>query len=513
MCNSGRPPHKITQREYYSFLLHHRRGQYDILHRAGLLFQEYIVDAYAQIEQNRLDFLRFNQDKIRSEVYSGIVDAAMHGMDLSSVGTLSILPSSFKGGPREMWQLYQDAMAIVRHCGKPDLFITITCNPLWTEISTELLPGQTAQDRPELVARVFKLKLNTLLHELTKRMILGRTVAFIYVVEFQKRGLPHAHILLILDSSDKPRTAVHIDSIVCAEIPSQAAHPELYDTVISSMLHGPCGTAKPTAPCMEDNKCSKQYPKGFSDETLPEVDGYPVYRRRKDGITVHKHGHIFTNAHVVPYNPYLSMKYNCHINVEIATSITAVKYLFKYVYKGHDRASIRVFNHEGSDEIDEISQYLDSRYVSAAESSWRIFGFRMHQHSPSVTRLQLHLPDMQAIKFNPEAETANDILQRADTDETTLNAFFNTCRAQPEIAKGLLYPDFPSKFTWDRKLRVWNPRRNNHASIGRVTFCPPSAGERYYLRMLLYTVRGPSSFEELKEYNHVVCLIFRFTYE
>jgi len=448
-----------------------------------------------------LDFLRFNQDKIRSELYRGIVDAAVHGTDLSAIGNLSILPSTFKGGPREMWQLYQDAMAIVRYCGKPDLFITMTCNPLWPEILAELLPGQTAQDRPDLVVRVFKLKLNALLHDLTKKMVLGRAVAFVYVIEFQKRGLPHAHILLILQPADKPHTPADIDGIICAEIPNQTNHPELYDTVVSCMLHGPCGIAKPTSPCMKDNKCSKRYPKGFSNETLPDVDGYPVYRRRNDVITVYKHGHIFTNAYVVPYNPYLLQKYNCHINVEIATSITAVKYLFKYVYKGHDRASISVVNRLSSDKIDEISEYLDSRYVSAAESSWRIFGFRMHQHSPSVTRLQLHLPEMQSVRFNPEMETANEIIQREDIHKTTLNTFFDTCRLEPELTKDLLYPDFPSRFTWDPKFKAWNLRKNNHGTIGRVTFCPPSAGERYYLRMLLYAVRGPSSFETLKEYN------------
>ena len=466
------------------------------------------MDAYAQIEQGRLDFLRLNQDKLRSELYRGIVDASIHGLDLSEIGNMSILPSSFKGGPREMWQLYQDAMAIVRYCGKPDLFITMTCNPLWPEIIMESLPGQTAQDRPELVARVFKLKLNALLYDLTKNMVLGRTVAFIYVIEFQKRGLPHAHILLVLQHADKPRTPADIDSIVCAEIPNEVEYSELHDTVVSCMLHGPCGTARPTSPCMMDNKCSKRYPKGFTDETLPEVDGYPVYRRSNDGVTVHKHGHIFTNAHVVPYNPYLLTKYNCHINVEIATSITAVKYLFKYVYKGHDRASISVINRPGSDQIDEISEYLDSRYVSAAESSWRIFGFRMHQHSPSVTRLQLHLPETQAVRFNPKTDTIDGILQRDDIHKTTLNAFFDTCRSKPELTKDLLYPDFPSKFTWNPKFKVWNPRKNNHRAIGRVTFCSPSAGERYYLRMLLYAVTGPSSFEALKKYNGDVRPIF-----
>src|SRR5438045_9343954 len=105
-------------------------------------------------------------------------------MDLSNIGNMSILPSSFKGGPREMWQLYQDAMAIVRFCGKLDLFITMTCNPFWPEITAELLPSQTAQDCPELVSRVFKLKLNALLHDLTKKKVFDTAVDFIYVLEF-----------------------------------------------------------------------------------------------------------------------------------------------------------------------------------------------------------------------------------------------------------------------------------------------------------------------------------------
>ena len=67
-----------------------------------------------------------------------------------------------------MNQVYADAMAGVREFGKPDLFITITTNPKWEEITASLLPGQTAQDRPDIVARVFKQKLQLLLDDLKK---------------------------------------------------------------------------------------------------------------------------------------------------------------------------------------------------------------------------------------------------------------------------------------------------------------------------------------------------------
>src|SRR5204863_8887313 len=130
----------------------------------------------------------------------------------------------------------------------------------------------------------------------------------------------------------------------------------------------------PAAPCMKDGKCSRRFPKAVGDETFPEVDGYPIYRRQNDGIKVYKNCHIFTNAHVILYNPILSAKFNCHINVEIATSITAVKYLFKYVYTGYDRAAVYWVNHHVFGNIHEISKYLDSRDMRSDESSSRLYG-------------------------------------------------------------------------------------------------------------------------------------------
>jgi hypothetical protein len=90
-----------------------------------------------------------------------------------------------------MYQLYHDAMAIVRTRGKPDLFITMTCNPKWPEVTEALLPGQNEQERPDLLARVFKLKLDELLHDLYKSHVFGHVLSHVHVVEFQKRGLPH----------------------------------------------------------------------------------------------------------------------------------------------------------------------------------------------------------------------------------------------------------------------------------------------------------------------------------
>jgi Helitron helicase-like domain at N-terminus len=108
---------KVTQRAFYSYRLFQRdEDGYKILHNAGRLFQEYIVDAYAQTEQNNLRFhtTQQKQDKLRMDVLQGITDAVADGTPLRNVGKSTILPSSFTGGPEYMQQLYHDAMAIVR---------------------------------------------------------------------------------------------------------------------------------------------------------------------------------------------------------------------------------------------------------------------------------------------------------------------------------------------------------------------------------------------------------------
>jgi hypothetical protein len=86
-----------------------------------------------------------------------------------------------------------DAMALVRRFGKPDIFLTMTYNPNWDEIKRELYPSQTPQDRLDLVVRVFRAKLQEPKDRLLKKDILGKVRAHVYVVEFQKRGMLHAH--------------------------------------------------------------------------------------------------------------------------------------------------------------------------------------------------------------------------------------------------------------------------------------------------------------------------------
>jgi len=149
--------------------------------------------------------VRLNQTTMRADQYKGMVDAMQQdGANSTNFGRIVVLPATFAGSPRHMNKLYQDSMALVRKFGKLDLFITMTCNPNWPEILHELRPGEEANDCPNLTYRVFNMKLNALLRNLLQNGVLGTAVADIHVVECQKKGLPHGHILIILRRQDKP---------------------------------------------------------------------------------------------------------------------------------------------------------------------------------------------------------------------------------------------------------------------------------------------------------------------
>ena len=119
----------------------------------------------------------------------------------------------------------------------------MTANPDWPEIKHNLRRGEEASNRPDLVARVFRQKLRALLEDLTQKDVLGRPAAYTYVVEFQKRGLPHAHVLLILQPEEKPRTPEDTGRLIAAALPNpdDPDQAELYRAVQRHMLHGPCG--------------------------------------------------------------------------------------------------------------------------------------------------------------------------------------------------------------------------------------------------------------------------------
>jgi hypothetical protein len=501
----------VTQAEWFRYRLFPRVDESLHLFMAGKLLQEFIVDGWAITEQSRLTWVKLNQAKLRIYHRQGIADAiaADPTVNAADLGQRIILPSSFSGSTRNMIQHCQDALAINRYYHGADLFLTATANPNWPEIKEALLPGQKPSDRPDLIVRVFHAKMNQMLNDIHKKGVMGRTVARVYTIEFQKRGLPHMHMIIFFHPDAKLRTPEDVDSLLCAEFPDEETQPELFELVKSVMVHTPCGNEhnNPNAPCIEKEKCTKSFPKPFQDQTTVTTDSYARLRRRNTGkkfkVGSGNSEREVDNSWVVPYCPWLLWKYRCHINVESIASIKAIKYIYKYVYKGHDRTTMQFGTCE-----DEAKLYLDARYLSSCESSWRLYEFHMHEESPGVTRLQVHLAGEDLISWNEdEAPDAEDVMDRATARDSKLTAYFKANEKYPE-AKNLLYQDFPSKFVWQAKKREWTPRKQNF-SIGRMYFTSPRAGERFYLRTLLTAIKGAISFESLRTFEDYLCSSYR----
>ena len=188
-------------------------------------------------------------------------------------------------------------------------------------------------------------------------------------------------------------------------------------------------------------------------------------------------------------------------------SIKSIKYVLKYVHKGA-MFSLR------SSQVDEISDYQNSRYVSSNEAAWRILEFPIHERDPPVQQLAVHLENGQRVYF-----TEDTALDRASGDppKTTLTEFFALCRVDG-FAKTLLYVDIPKFYTWNNKS--WSRRKQGidvtgfpgvkeaHV-LGRVYTINPRQEECFYLRLLLHHIREPQSFAELKTVEGDLCSSFR----
>ncbi|CAN1317218.1 ATP-dependent DNA helicase PIF1 [Linum perenne] len=297
-----------------------------------------------------------------------------------NIGDL-ILPSSYTCSPRYMKQLYLDGMAICQYFGNPDLFITF---------------------------------------------------------KFQKRGLPHVHILIWLHRDDKLIDPMAIDKAISAELPDPNIDPFGYETVSKFMIHGPCGISRPTSPCMDDGRCKKNFPKAYNSETRLNDDASVTYKRRDNGVTVDREGITMDNRYVVPYNRDLLVKYQAHMNVEMCHQGRLIKYLFKYVTKGPDRSS-----------------------------------------------------------------ALRSILSRPNIEKTMLTQWFRLNQRYPP-ARQYTYVEIPNEFVWDSNNTDWVLRKRGF-SIGRVVYVHPSAGDIFYLRMLLGKVRGALGFDQLRTVNGIVC--------
>ncbi|WVZ95295.1 hypothetical protein U9M48_041079 [Paspalum notatum var. saurae] len=299
--------------------------------------------------------------------------------------------------------------------------------------------------------------------DIIKKAFFGPVIAVVYTIEFQKRGLPHVHIIVWLDKS-APLTTSDIDKLISAQLPDPSVDPVGYEAVKTFMIHGPCGPANPNCPCMVNGACSKRYPKEYSEKTAILQNGHVRYARPNNGITALKNGIKLDNRCVVPHNVDLLIKYQAHINVERVNRDGMEKYLFKC--------------------------------IASNEAAWRLLQFDIHYTDPAVERLQVHVPFENSVLFT-EDDYLEQVLENPRNRVTKLTAWFIANRTFPQAAQ-YTYAEFPEYFTWYGDGQYWAPRQNRRKKVGRLANVGPNQGDAYYLRMLLHISKGAKSYSALR---------------
>ncbi|KAF8084359.1 hypothetical protein N665_0721s0016 [Sinapis alba] len=318
--------------------------------------------------------------------------------------------------------------------------------------------------------KIFKIKLESLMDDLTKKHMLGKTVSSMYTLEFQKRGLSHAHILLFLHPTSKLLTKDDIDKIISAEIPIKSEEPELYEVIKDTMIHGPCGAANMR---------------------------FPVYKRLNQSESIElKNGFRTDNRWVIPYNKKLSLRYKAHINVEWCNQAGSIKYLFKYINKGQNRVTVAVeppnnvvqkeLSRQSVKQKNEIKDFFDCRYVSASEAGWRTFQFPLHFRSTAVEKLNFHLPGKQHVIFKGK-DKMEVVVSRKLIEDTMFLAWFKLCKID-DLARTITYAQIPNYFTYHKKEKKFK-RCKRGFSIGRINYAPRVQEDSYYLRVFYKDIK------------------------
>ena len=470
------------------------------------LSQTYLVDSISRAIDYRLRFVRYHQ----KDIFGIMNDEGHENTDESgNTGEKTFLSQSCHGFRRYLRSLAKNALALVSEYGRPSLFVTLTCNLNWPEILKQLLPSQTAFDRGDIVCQVFHRKLEIVLRNIrcgkyfkirNKQYAYHKIQFEVRIIEYQRRGLPHAHLVSkFMDNDDMPRyedkkgVASSIDYHITAAYPTTASDEEplevgesyeedtTYAAVVKShMLHN-CFPETNGGCKNEKNLCYLGFDANIvADTTTFDDRGYPQYRRS-----------TVKSLCVVPHNRELLKDWNHHANVEFAGSTYTVIYLYKYLFKRSKKVKMRLTNADDVRNDDEINLYLRGRYLCSMDCYWRILG---HETYPAPS------PSVRIVKIVSEQRTNTSL---EDGKVPDIIVYFS----RPPALYNMKYTELFNMYTWtyNRPARfvenqdgfyIINIRNNirniylskrsdRNPSITRLEVISITAGELFFLRLIL----------------------------
>jgi len=497
-------------------------NRFQLLSRLG---QTYLTDMISRSIDHQLHWQKRNQEYIfggdmRGEETNTTEDRE-EDVDVDGTSSTTFLSQSLHGSRRHLQRLGKNALTIVSEKGSPHLFITVTCNPRWNEITEMLLPGQCAFDRPDIVDRVFKNRLSALLHNIKAgkyfddfdaygRTVVRREIVYMmYSIEYQHRGMPHAHIVIRLDNfSDIAQYKVKlVDRFLSARKPVISATSSMqdiaYEDIVGRHMKHKCNNA--VNGCLDKNgRCTK----GFQDHSIREhtairEDGRITYRRDNEADLM-----------IGPHCPTMLCDWDGHAYCDVC-NVETVIYLYKYLFKGSKKTKFKLNNAEDIPDGDEIALHIRGRYLCSMDAMWRTLGYQTYPSpQPSVLTIKVMSP------------TASAFFQTKGKSNRLLQYF-----SRPSELFHLKYTEFHAAYIVNKKmtdslrssrahclctidgvgqLYCYERDRCNarNENIVRMEYLWPNAGENYYLRLILFN-KACMSYEDARTYEGVVYATFQ----
>jgi PIF1-like helicase/Helitron helicase-like domain at N-terminus len=480
----------------------------------GKLGGEWIVDSYSRIEDQRIAYLR-NARVIQTRQMFGNSSGAGTSPDESRF--LGSLPSGFIGSNAWVSEHVANALACAKDLGNPSLFITMTTNTRWPEIVSVLdkYPGLTAYDIPIVVCRAFKQRLSALFQWM--KLNLGLIDYQIHVIEYQKRGLPHAHILVKL-SPEIPFS--YLSELISAEVPDRKENPSLYDKVMGFMQHSKNHLSQDSRGrsqrCNKNGFCQYNFPQPIRATNQIDDRGRVQWRRRTEADK-------WTNPHI----PALLELLDCHIMVDYCSTANVIFYLFKYFFKQLETALYNISRTRNTDNADnvnadgqldavpnEMTDFTKARWLCSSAAVWRILGYTTTHCAPTVVVVDVHLQNKQLgqmARTNSVASSVSQLLQYlnrpidSEFDDLTILDFFRqyVVRSATNFNEADLKPRQyllrVSDINTDRQYKL---TKRTKSAVSRLRVYPVKSGELYYMRAILkkFPVR---TWEQIKTVDDV----------
>ena len=431
-----------------------------------------------------------------------------------------------------MHSLALDALATVSQYGAPTFFTTLTCNPKWREIQERLHVGQTAYDRPDIVVRVFREKLRRFIHNLKLGCYHGGTIIdgkyvkaksgqmvyIMHVIEYQHRGLPHAHIVYrLIDGPEKvmrddspeviskktddqvryidgyidDNNVQHLPEIIAyrpGKVKKNILSPDdiaqnIIDDLIGETLLHTCAVGSNACKQKDTDFCKRRFDRFVrSGSTTFNKDGYPEYRRPNE-----------CDLKVVGHNRSMLLDWRGHVNVEFATSVKSCLYLYSYLFKGCKKDYvIATKEKEENEEESEESIYLNGRFLCAMDAMGRALGFQTYpKQEPSTVSVSIKtkqqvefylfegkLTDMAVYMMSRTIPT----LERLTIRELFRMYYYAATKPAATKIEGIDYFILQygrNKVTYLKKYVT------NNLRVVRLEMLYPEVGESYYLRVIL----------------------------